>query len=146
LDEIRLEATAVRGRTFDFAGAERAYREEFRRFGLDFDALSASEAGDHLRASRIRERLIAALDDWALARRSGEIPDWQRLLTVAIRADDDSWRNRLREILLNADTKALRQLAEEKEALALPANTAFLMARALGDIRDRPSAIRILRE
>ncbi|HXG11721.1 MAG TPA: serine/threonine-protein kinase, partial [Gemmataceae bacterium] len=69
LDEIRL-ARAADGPDdrADAAGADAAYREAFRGYGLDVEALGPDEAAERLRASGIKDTLIAALDDWVLSK------------------------------------------------------------------------------
>jgi hypothetical protein len=64
LDEVRLEQSAVKDEHFDTGGADPAYREAFRTYGIDVENLDLQEAADRVQASLVRDRLLSALDDW----------------------------------------------------------------------------------
>jgi tetratricopeptide (TPR) repeat protein len=64
LDEIRLAQSEVKGRGFNLAGAEPRYAAAFARYGIAAPEVPAAEAAARLRASRIREAILAALDNW----------------------------------------------------------------------------------
>jgi tetratricopeptide (TPR) repeat protein len=145
LAEIRLEQAAVKAEDYDWAGADRAYGQAFRDHGLDVEALDVDEAAARIRDTAIRDRLVAALDDWALARQKEGAPGWQDLLTVARRADPDPWRDRLREALGRKDRKALAELAAGPEVLALPPATVQLLGEMLRHTGQRPLAEEIYR-
>src|SRR5581483_2198703 len=119
VEAIRLERSAVKQGAFDNAGADVAYREAFRQYGLDVEALAPDEAAERVRAAAIRDRLVAALDDWALCRPLTDRAGLERLLAVARRADDppDEWRNRCREAFPRRDRAALEGLAADKDIL-----------------------------
>src|SRR5262249_34497134 len=97
VEETRLELAAVRDEQFDSAAADRASVEVFRDYGLALAALAPDQAAERIRASAIREQLVAALDDWlqVKARAGPTAEDW--LLAVLQRADADSWRSQLRD-------------------------------------------------
>jgi tetratricopeptide (TPR) repeat protein/serine/threonine protein kinase len=131
LEAIRLE------HYYASAEAEGHYRDAFRDYGLDVTALDAGAAAARIRASAIKDQLLAALDDWRVAEFGHRDP---RLLAVLQRADDDPWRGRFRDA---KDRKALEELARDPEALAQPPATVLLLASAL--FPNRPLLIEVLR-
>jgi tetratricopeptide (TPR) repeat protein len=85
--------------------AEEQFASAFRDWGLDVDAVPATEAAARLsgRPAAVVTEVIAALDEWVLQRRADRKPeaDWRRLTELAAALDDDpgSMRRELREIL-----------------------------------------------
>jgi serine/threonine protein kinase/Tfp pilus assembly protein PilF len=146
IEEIRLERAALKGGHFNVAGADRAYREAFRRYGLDVEALDPDEAARRVRASAIRDRLVAALDGWVLAKGTADLSGGERLLAVARRADADPWRDRFREAFRYRDRKVLVRLARDQEVLAQPPATVLLLAAVLRQGGDVPLAVEVLRQ
>src|SRR5262249_57663518 len=59
LEEILLQAASVKDESFDFAGAEAAYRTAFQWYGLDPEALASDAVAERIRSSAIRSRLVA---------------------------------------------------------------------------------------
>jgi tetratricopeptide (TPR) repeat protein len=129
------------------------YAAAFRAAELDLDALGVAEA-----TARLRRRpeatvieLVAYLDHWSGVRRLARLPaaEWRKPLDVAQAADADDYRNRLRALLAADDLKAqaakLKALADEPRAGELPAGTAVLLAWGLEAVRDRDTAVRLLR-
>jgi eukaryotic-like serine/threonine-protein kinase len=146
LQEIRLQRAAVKDGYFDSRSTDAAYRDMFREHGLDVEALSVDEAAQLVRASPIKNQLLAALDDWWGTRRSGI--GRHKLLAIARRADDDAWPNRLRDVLLSADKKVwqeLKSLARDEEVLAQPPATLVLLGRGLTATDQLSLAIELLR-
>jgi serine/threonine-protein kinase len=131
LIEIRVEQAAVRTEDYDWAGGDRAYQQAFRDYGLDVAALDTDEAAGRIRDARIRDRLVAALDDWALARMKEAAPGWKDLLAVARRSDPEPWRDRLRDALQRQDRKALAELAGGPEVADQPPATVQLLGELL---------------
>jgi serine/threonine-protein kinase len=137
LDAIRLERSKhVKGK-LDPQPTDDAYAAAFRdaglgRVGEDVDAVAA-----RIRASAIKEQLVAALDDWALTRSyKTTAPDklaW--LLGVARRADSDDWRDRFRDPKVWRDRDALESLANEllQDPAKLQAHSPQLLT-ALGGV------------
>jgi serine/threonine-protein kinase len=133
LEGIRLKrATMVEGK-FDSRTAERDYAAAFREAGLavEGEGVEAAAVAARIRASAVREPLVAALDDWA-AVAPGR---WRRgrLLEVARLADPDPWRDRFRDPKVGLDRAALEKLAGELlgDEAALAKTKAPLLA-ALG--------------
>src|SRR4029077_17906072 len=73
LEEIRLQQSQQREGKFDFAGSDPAYAAAFRSYGLAL-SLPVPEAARRIRASVIREQLVAALDDWIWVKYSADAP------------------------------------------------------------------------
>jgi serine/threonine-protein kinase len=116
LEKIRLEqGKANSGIRFDFRAWEQAYAEPLRKYGIDLERLEVQEAAARVRASPIRETLVAALDDWMCLRE----PAQRALLRqVADGADDNPWRRSFRAAIFEQDSGKLKDLASEEEALA----------------------------
>jgi eukaryotic-like serine/threonine-protein kinase len=100
LDEIR----AHRGDAFDPVDNDPEYAAAFREYGIDVETIPVADSGRRIaaRPQPIAVEVAAALDNWALDRRSrGQASDrWHRLIAVARTADPDPWRDRLRGLLL----------------------------------------------
>jgi tetratricopeptide (TPR) repeat protein/serine/threonine protein kinase len=146
LQDIRLEKVKLKDERLDFLRADPAYGAAFRDYGLDLEALDPDEAGARIRASSIKDHLVAALDDWVLSKPRAKAAGWERLLAVARRADDDSWRNRFREALQRGDKKAMEDLARSPDILRQPPATVGLAAGMLAYAGKRPLAIQVLQQ
>jgi tetratricopeptide (TPR) repeat protein/serine/threonine protein kinase len=118
LEEIRLEHWAGTNERADLEATDRAYHEELRAFGLDVGELDADEAAGRVRATAIRDRLVAALDDWVWVKRKLHLPGREQLLTMLQRADDDPWRDRFCQAFERGDHQALESLARNQQAPA----------------------------
>jgi serine/threonine protein kinase/Flp pilus assembly protein TadD len=146
LEQIRLEQAAVRGEHFHTAHGDAAYREAFRGYGLDVEALKPTEAAERLRVSPIRDPLLAALDDWVFSKRQAGIAGWERLVMVARQVDDDPWRDLLRATLLNGDRQSLEKLARDQEIASLPPTNLLLLGWSLRKANNLPLAVGVLRQ
>jgi len=154
-DRALLDAVAnVRSSKQDLrhSGADAEYTQAFREAGLDVDGDSPDEVGAKLKFRPAAvEAAVAALDDWALERRAGKQPvsRWRRPLEAARSADPDPFRDRVRDALLQSDTKAreakLRSLASDPAAAQLPPPSALLLAAALRDLKAFEPAVALLR-
>jgi serine/threonine-protein kinase len=143
LDEIRLRQTGVytgRGK-FDLAGAEQAYAEAFRKYGIDVGRVPVVDAAAVVRASGIRAALLAGLDNWLRARRQRERASLQ---AVADAADDNAWRLSCRAALVAGNHKQLQELAVQSEALAQPAGMLVWLSDALQDAGLVEEAVALL--
>jgi tetratricopeptide (TPR) repeat protein len=127
--------------TFDLAGAGQRYAEAFRKYGIDIEALEPLEAAKRLRASPIREALLAGLDDWMGVKRDAERA---RLKAVADAADDNPWRLSFRGALLAKDTRTLKEMAAKAEALSQPPGMLVCLGTALNDAGLREEAVTFL--
>jgi tetratricopeptide (TPR) repeat protein len=133
IDEILLEAAAVKDNPFDFGGAITHLAQAFQRYGIDVEALSAADAADRIRKRPIAAELTAGLDAWAHRISNGEIR--RKLVAIARQADpeDDQWRQALRLALEAGEPQTIQRLAEEANQQELAPNTIFLLTDALVD-------------
>jgi Flp pilus assembly protein TadD len=132
LDTIRLgQATLVEGK-LDTKMADRAYAAAFAEAGVGKEGDDEKEAAARIRASAIREKLIAALDEWVGMATDPKRVEW--LLRVARQADPDDWRDRFRDSKVRGDRSAVESLAKEllKDEAKLRAQSPQLLA-ALGN-------------
>jgi serine/threonine-protein kinase len=145
LEAIRLGRSAVKAGHFDYAGADQEYQHAFQNYGLDVTKLEVDEAAERIQASAIRDQLVAALDDWLVARSAAGLPADAHLLAALRRADPDSWRNQLREASQRLNKQVLKNLAEGPKFLRQPPTTIVLLATVLTQVGERPLAIKALR-
>jgi tetratricopeptide (TPR) repeat protein len=151
LERIRLNQAVVKDSWFDIAGADAAYGEAFREYGIDIDALHPSEAGARMRDRAIALHLAAALDNWAFSRQTREEREgrgWQWLLEMAREADpeQDAWRAAFRGALARGGRKEeLQKLATSAPLAELPPTTLFLLARHLREGGAGEVAVSVLR-
>ncbi len=133
---------------FDGQEVAVAYSRAFKDYGINIATLPVDEAAQLIRAKSIRLELARALDFWSnMYRRSHkkDQQDWKHLLDVAKRADDDPWRNRLRDALQQGDREALVKLAASVDVSSLPPSTLHLLGYALFDLGAKEQAISLLR-
>jgi tetratricopeptide (TPR) repeat protein len=142
LEEIRLDRSAVRDGHFDYEGTDRRYRDAFRTYGLDLAAPVPDLAAERIRTSEIRDQLLAAVDDWLLAKTKGGLAGSEQLQAVLRGADSDPWRSRFRETFRRPDKKALTPLARDPRVLSQPPATILL----LGAVLSRAGEDRLARE
>ena len=130
LDGIRLLQAEVKHQQFDTGAAGPRYAEAFRRYGVDVEALAVAEAARRVRASQVREALLAALDHWAWSA-ADEGPGRVKLLAVADGADDNPWRRRWREAARGQGRARLKELAGDARALEQPPTVLILLGNTL---------------
>ena len=87
----------------------RRYEEAFREAGLGAPGDDPAEAAARVRASPVREALVAALDDWSACAVDLDQQAW--VLAVVRLADPDPWRDRVRDPATWDDREALGELA-----------------------------------
>jgi tetratricopeptide (TPR) repeat protein/tRNA A-37 threonylcarbamoyl transferase component Bud32 len=110
LEKIRLLAGTVSGGTFGRVRADREYEAEFRAAGLGGPGDPAETVAQRVRASGVRDALVAALDAWAMITLDPARLTWA--LAVAGNADPgDDWGRRIRAS--GADAAALEVLARD---------------------------------
>jgi serine/threonine protein kinase/Flp pilus assembly protein TadD len=145
LEEVRREAAAL-GLPAEFEATDRGYATAFADYGLDLAALDARTAADRIRGSAVRIYLLEALDDWAHVKdvlSNGK--DGEPVRAVARLADDDPWRQQLRDPRVRHDRAALERLAQEEGALAQPPGFLRLMGLLLRKAGAPDAAVRLLR-
>jgi serine/threonine-protein kinase len=145
LEEIRLNREGFSDSVTVRGNAELDYPEAFRRYGLDVQVLDPAVAAGRIRASTVRNRLLAALDDWALSKRVDFKSGGERLLAITLEADPDPWRDRLRKAIARKDTAALAELARDKQAMSQALTTVLLLGQALEASGQSYLAVEVLR-
>jgi tetratricopeptide (TPR) repeat protein len=145
LDEARLQATATMRGYYDVPGADRAYKEAFARRGWDPLAGPPGQTAARARVSSVRGPLVAALDHWSYIRRIARDGSEDRLRVAAALADDDPWRQRLRDPALRHDRAALERLVAEAEAAIQPTASLLLLVEALKGAGGGAAAEQLLR-
>src|SRR5262249_27997104 len=140
LEEIRLRQTEVKHGLFDEKGADPAYAAAFRRYEVEVGTADPTEAARRIAASAIREQLIVALDHWAEARPRNDAAGRAWLLGLARRADQDAWRQGLRDAVARNDRHALRRLAQQPGSREQPPVTAVILSRYLWWAGERAEA------
>ena len=122
------------------------YREAFAVYGLDVMSSPVELVAEEVGSSKIVGRLVVALDDWASALRVRGDENEGRLRRIALEADRDPWRRKLRELLLEEDLEvaALQSLAAEANQEALPVVSIVLLARELAIRGGHSEAVRLL--
>jgi serine/threonine-protein kinase len=123
-----------------------SYTDAFSAYGLELDALGASDAAQQLVQRGIGEPAAAALDDWAHARSLlGKGDDAEHLVQIALAADPDVTRSRLRRAILIGDRSLLREFTRDEDLAKLPASSLNLLATAFKRLGSVTEAIRILK-
>jgi tetratricopeptide (TPR) repeat protein len=152
LEQIRLEGSIRIGinQVWNTPGGDAAvaaerkgprsdYATELRQVGLDFEKGDLQELAEKVRASRLREQLVAALDRWATRTTDLRLKD--RLLAVARKADPDPgpWKDRFRDRSLWHNRDAVQRLAREAKLEKLSPTVILLLSDLLLDVRlSRP--------
>ncbi len=109
LKQARLARALWSDTSLDSSGADLAYREAFRWYGLDVLTLDPAEASTRMDDSSIRDGLVAGLDDWLTCCQTGIHRD--RLRALLDRTDSDPWRRRCRDALRRGDKAILHKLS-----------------------------------
>jgi tetratricopeptide (TPR) repeat protein len=147
LEEARMKAVALSrdfNRNDPFIASDRAYAAAFAELGLDVTSLPTEEVARKIRTSAIHSQLVSALDHWAYVK--GRLPDAKAgpLSAVAQLADDNPWRQRLRDPKVAEDQKTLQQLAEEDGILDQPPASLLILSSLL-KTKNAPAAQLLLR-
>jgi serine/threonine-protein kinase len=151
--ELRLKKASYDSKRDDFLQARQvgqAYVQAFRDLGCPALATDPQKAAAFLRASPIREALIAALDDWWFAQwadraTQGDAP-WKQVYEVVQHADDDAWRSRLRRATTGRRRQELIDMAAAADVGALRRETVGLLAEALDGVNAREQSIAVYRK
>jgi serine/threonine-protein kinase len=129
LDAARLKAATMVEGYLDYAEAERDYAAAFRQAQLGQPGDEVAAVAERLRASAIKQQLVAALDDWAYVTEAASRRAW--LLAVARQVDPDPWRNRFRNLRLWRDRAALERLAQQAPVRLWSPQLVTALARVL---------------
>jgi serine/threonine-protein kinase len=130
----------------DWSRTDAGFARAFREHGLDVDALPTAGAAAAIRARGIDAEIAAGLDEWAAARRkSGRKDAADRLAELAVLADPDVTRARLRTALARGDKSELVEFARTENLAAYPATTLNLLTSALDDAGASAEALLVAR-
>ncbi len=116
LHEARLNAAAFLWG--DPRQGDQQFRAVFAELGLDIDSPDIEKTASQIRASALRNQLVIALDN---RRTHGNSKAIVRL------ADDDPWRQQVRDLAAAKNGDALLRLAEAEETLAQPPDSLLLL-------------------
>jgi eukaryotic-like serine/threonine-protein kinase len=123
-----------------------AYAAAFANHGLDLNELEPEDAAARIAASPIREPLIVALDEWSFTLVGTEKGEADRLTTIARGADDNEWRNRLRDPSVRSDPAALKDMARDPRALKLSPSYLVFLSYVLRVEHASDAALDLLRQ
>jgi serine/threonine protein kinase/Tfp pilus assembly protein PilF len=116
LEEIRLEAATWTEGQFNSAGALREYPLAFVEAGLAIEPGRKEHLAVQIARSAIKDQLLAALDDWALhARRKQQLELAHAVLAVARLADQDPWRDQVRDPARWNESQTTSQSAQQAQ-------------------------------
>jgi tetratricopeptide (TPR) repeat protein/serine/threonine protein kinase len=142
LNEARLKASEVHvDGSRDYGAADQAYRKAFAGNGLDITALTVEETARRIREFDIHKHLVAALDHWTDVRERMPEGDAEPLRAIARRADDDKWRQDVRDARLANDRDKLARLADAESVLKQPPGNLVLLSYRL----DQEKGVELLR-
>jgi tetratricopeptide (TPR) repeat protein len=139
-----MEVHERHGNAQEYGRKEREYGERFAALGLSVSAETAAATTEALRAHRLREPLLSALDEWTHLRRGlrKDVAPW---LAVANGADDDPWRAQVRAAAAAADRARLVALAEVAAERKRGGVALVMLSRALKSAGERSVAGDVLR-
>jgi serine/threonine-protein kinase len=146
LDHLKkLRAPAFGGRE-QAEEVDAAYTDAFSAYGLPLDDWSSEQAARTLVARGIGEAAALALDDWADARRRlKRHDDAERLVEIALKADPDPVRSRLRRAIQIGDRSLLREFTRDEDLAKLPASSLNLLTTAFRNAGVEVDAMRVLK-
>jgi serine/threonine-protein kinase len=148
LEKARLEIASDKNEQVDPGPADSSYAEIFGAREIVPGGLSTEEATDRIHRSTVTAELAATLDHWAVMRRLARgVSDtsWKQLLQVARAADEDRFRNQVREAIADANAKKLVELVGVDEVSRLLPATLSAVARVLQDTAVEGQAEELLR-
>ena len=114
---------------FNNALADREYEDAFHGRGLCEPLDDPERVATQLRASPLRETLLAALDDWAVCSTDKLRQDW--LLRVARQVDPDAWRDRFRDPVAWGNRATLAELARVAPVAGQPPSALLALGERL---------------
>jgi tetratricopeptide (TPR) repeat protein len=142
LDRIRLEKAAVKAGRYQFARATPLYAKLLEDYGVEVAAPETAAA--RVRSSRLREAILAALEDWC--RSAGDEAERRRLLAVLHAAvTPDAFQNRWWAAVGRREGAALVKLARGPQVQHLPPTVLVNLARDLRNLKEWAAAEQLLR-
>jgi tetratricopeptide (TPR) repeat protein len=138
----------------DGSASDAAYAAAFQDDELDVDRLGPDAVGARIRArpADVARAMVAALDSWAVRRRTARPRDkagWGRVVDAARAEDPDPARDRMRSLWAKTDREARRgailELARQADLRTWPPASALLLARAQDGAGELDAAVGVLR-
>ena len=118
LEEARLAGAAIKEDHFDDEARTEGLRQVLRDYGIDPEGRPAGELAGLVRASAIRDDLLAAIDEAAFGTKPAPARDG--LLALARAADDDADRGAIRDAIFRKDRAARRAPRPARSTPARP--------------------------
>jgi tetratricopeptide (TPR) repeat protein len=140
LDAIdTLRWTWARGALPDPGVVVAQWRVALANYGVALDEERAAEAAEQITRSRVRDRVLTALDLWLAAKRSvgGQVA----VRAILRYADRDAYREAVRDAVAARDFPRFPALAGQPEALAQPARFAVVLGQLHGVSAERGRAV-----
>jgi tetratricopeptide (TPR) repeat protein len=143
LDALRVEGEVLAGREDRNREIVARCAEMLQRCGGEL--ANPEQTGRHLRASRLREALLALLDEWW--GRTDDAAEQQQLEKILMAAEPapDAFQARWRAARRQRDGAALAKLAEDPTVQNLPALMVSNLARDLLIVKQQAAEERLLR-
>jgi serine/threonine protein kinase/Tfp pilus assembly protein PilF len=142
LEEVRLQSSAHDLRD---AEADKAYATVFAEHNLDISSAGTDEAAARIRVSGIRVRLVAALDHWAEIKDRLENGSGESVRAISRLADEDLWRQQLRDPTVRDNRAALEELAGKRATVEQPPSNIEFLTRTLKRAGARDAGEQLLR-
>jgi serine/threonine protein kinase/tetratricopeptide (TPR) repeat protein len=143
LHRIALEQAVVMEGKFDRARVAPQYATVLGGYGVN--PATPAEAAARVRGSRLREALLAALEDWwRITTKAAERRQLEAVLQAAEPAPD-AFRARWRAAARRKDGPAMARLAGEPGVQGLPAAAVVNLARDLESVKEWAAEERLLR-
>jgi len=114
-DAISQKGAAMLREGLNFGAVDQDYAVAFQEAGLGTLSDAPSTVAERVRASAVRERLVAALDYWAMTAREPAHRRW--VFDVVRLADPDPWRDQARDPAIWTNVAALVKLVRRNNAL-----------------------------
>jgi tetratricopeptide (TPR) repeat protein/serine/threonine protein kinase len=142
LDNLRVERELLFAKSANWQFALARYKDVLERCGVDLT--KPEQTATRVRASRLREVLLAVLDDWWFM--SEDAAEQQRLEKVLDTAEPpaNAWTKSWRVARRRRDGASLAKLAEDANVQNLPASTVANLARDLWHAEQIATAERLL--
>jgi serine/threonine protein kinase/tetratricopeptide (TPR) repeat protein len=137
LDEIRLNAVhgTLNGRG-DNTKSLTALEKLFSDHGLSLSENDIAETARQVRASPIATKIIDALDFWSFVKDTKAPGTGTTFRALARAADDDPWRNEVRDQFAAKKQNSLERLAKGDDVLAQPPGSLLMLSSMLGPSRQ----------
>jgi serine/threonine-protein kinase len=130
LEAVRLTGYARVGLVLDFARADGEYEEAFREAGLGTVADRPEVVAARVKASDVRNALLAAVDHWSACTRDPRRRRWALEVARQVEGDTTGWRDRAGDPAVWNDEAALLRVLETTPVSGQ--SVAYLLAVEMG--------------